>query len=215
MLKYIGVAIAAALAIAFVALPMFAFAATEPASAPAAQLTVLTAPAPYVAPTSAPAAGPSVVVPYGDWLADLAGWAAPILVAAGLFLLRKVPSGIVDILNQVAGVFFGQRVDQLLEKAIAYGVNATAGAEHGKTLSLAIGNTVLERAFEYATRNAPALVEMLGGALGLREKIIARIPYDAATAVPTPMPAASALVQSNASQAAPLQAPASTAAQPA
>lgn len=121
-------------------------------------------------------------VPYGDVIADLLGY---LLSAAGVFalwLLRRLPKVAVDALNMIGGITLQKRADELLELAIKYGVNTTAGAVRGKTLSLKIGNEVLERAFEYALRHAPGLVGKIGGLVQLREKIIARLDIDASEA---------------------------------
>lgn len=116
-----------------------------------------------------------VDVPYGDFIAELLAYLAGVAGIAALWLLRRLPKVVVDALDAIGGITLQKRADELLELAIAYGVNTTANAARGKTLSLKVGNEVLERAFEYALRHAPGLVNKIGGLVQLREKIIARL----------------------------------------
>jgi len=131
-----------------------------------------------------------VVLPWGVWFGSVLDYFFAALAAGALWLLRKVPSRFVDALNMVSGLMGQGRVDSLLEKAITYGINATKGATQDKVLTVNVGNEVLERAFEYAVRHAPALVSRVGGLQTIREKIIARLRLEADAAVPVPRPPA-------------------------
>lgn len=118
----------------------------------------------------AQAADGSVTVPWGDWTAEALGLAA-VLVAG--WIGRAIPSAV----RQWAAKLLGDRVDQLLERAIQYGINAVAGAVRGKTLSLDTGLDVANEALDYAVKHAPKLVQELG--VGeVREKILARLDLD-------------------------------------
>lgn len=119
-----------------------------------------------------------VSLPWGDWLGGVLNYFYAAIVAFVLWLFRKLPKVAVDALNAVAGLMGQDRADKLLERAVAYGINTTAGAVKGKKLDIRTGNEVLERAFEYAIRHARSLVGTLGGAIQIREKIVARLDLD-------------------------------------
>lgn len=135
-------------------------------------------------------------VPWGDWLSEFIKGFAVIAGSAALWLLRRIPSKFGAVLDMIAGMTGQGRANELLEKAIVYGINTTAGAARGKVLTVKVGNEVLERAFEYALRHAPKLVTKLGGDTMLREKIIARLDLDESAAVPSPRPPAEQLIDS-------------------
>lgn len=133
----------------------------------------------------------TVEIPIGTWAADLITTIIlPIVGTAVLWLLAQFRGPWVQSLRT-------QAAEQLLAHAIAYGFNATAGAVRGKAVSIEIGNTVVATALSYAVTNGPHwLVAWLGGAEGVRDKILARltVPEDAAilggVIVPAPPPAA-------------------------
>lgn len=130
-----------------------------------------------------------IEIPWGDWLSEIIKALTIVVGAVAAWLLRKVPANITAALDMFAGMLGQGRVNELLDKAVTYGVNATSGAVKGKTLSVGVGNEVLERAFEYALRHAPGLVSKLGGMTILREKILARLELDADASLPVPKPA--------------------------
>jgi len=147
-------------------------------------------------PAIAFAADTSVAIPIGDWTAEIVAAAPAIIVALIAWALRKLPANI-------SGVLQTMRADQLLEKAVAYGLNAVAGAEKGKTLDVNLGNQVLATAASYAIQHgAPAVIDWLGGSAAISEKIIARLNLGAdaqvvggstgATIVPAPVTAPAA-----------------------
>lgn len=136
--------------------------------------------------------GTNIVVPWGAWLSDLASTLGVLIFGVITWGLRKLPANIVAILKTV-------QAEQLLQKAIDYGVNATAHAAKDETLTVPVGNAVIASAVEYAVQNgAPTVVRWLGGENGIVQKIIARLdiePAAEATSVPgTSMPLAVAPV---------------------
>lgn len=142
----------------------------------------------FLALASAPAAAEAVsdgkvVAPWGEWVGALAGWAGVVVVAGGGWLLRKLPTAARIAAEGVARVAFAASVDQLLERAVSYGVNAVSGAAKGKALTIDVGNRVVERAADYALQHAPKIVAQIGGMTRLREKLIARLDLDEAAAV--------------------------------
>jgi hypothetical protein len=111
----------------------------------------------------------TVGIPWGDWLAAAANAINILLVGLVGVAFRHLPEQVVAILRTL-------RVDQLLEKAIDYGVNATAGAVRGRIATFDIGNAVVAEAMRVAIDNGPGwLLGWVGGEKGLREKIIARL----------------------------------------
>lgn len=121
----------------------------------------------------------SVSLPIGDWIGYAAEFIGAIAAAAVAWLLRKLPASIQQVLTTM-------QAEQLLGKAIDYALNAVAGAEKGKTLDVKVGSAVVASAVQYVVDHGPAwLVEWLGGAAAIEEKIIARLNLDATAAVVT------------------------------
>lgn len=132
----------------------------------------------FVTPAFAQEAAPTgaVVIPYGAWLAEAASWAGVFVAAFVAFLFRRIPP-------QIANVLIALRVDQLLERAITYGINAVEGAVKDRALTLDVGHQVAQQAMEYAIEHGPTLLRAMGGHTRLREKILARLNLDEAAAV--------------------------------
>jgi hypothetical protein len=203
-------AIVAAFAVACLSLACMAPAAFAQTVSDAASYEVtLEAPMPargaeFATPTQFVPDG-EVEVPYGDFLADLLTQLLGLAGIAAAWLLRRVPANIVATLDQFAGAMGQGRVNELLEKAVTYGINTTAGAARGRTLTVKVGNEVAERAFEYALRHAPKLVSWLGGIQALREMIIARLDLEPDAELPSPRPPAETLISSASTTPAPAQ----------
>jgi len=118
-----------------------------------------------------------VQIPLGSWINSASEFIAPVLAAAVLWMIRKLP-------GQVSGMLMAMRVDQLLVKAIDYAINATAGAARDKPLKVNVGNEVVAQAINYAVNHGPGwLLGWIGGEVVLREKIIARLNVDASAAL--------------------------------
>ncbi|MGI6245183.1 MAG: hypothetical protein ACOYJQ_05385 [Pseudochelatococcus sp.] len=111
-----------------------------------------------------------ITIPWGAWLAAVLDWASAIVIAVIAWALRRLPAGIHAIIRQL-------RAEQLLGRAVDYGINAVKGATRGKKLDIVTTHAVIETAAEYAVANAPVLVGRLG-ADTLRAKILARIEAD-------------------------------------
>lgn len=118
-----------------------------------------------------------VQLPLGDWVKAAGEWVGPLLVATVLMMIRKLPP-------QIASLLMSMRVEQLLKRAIGYAINATASATADKPLTLDVGNKVVAEALAYAIKHGPlALIEWMGGADAIREKIIARLDIKPAEAL--------------------------------
>lgn len=110
-----------------------------------------------------------VVLPWGDILASAQGLLITLAGSVLAFALARLPAS-------VAALIKTWQVDQLLEKAIAYGINTVAGAAKGQQLSVAIGNKVIEQAMEYAVENgSPRLIKWIGTSDLMKKKIVARL----------------------------------------
>lgn len=119
-----------------------------------------------------------VSIPWGDWLYDAATTLIAIIGMIIAWGVRNLPA-------RFAAIVQTAQLDQLLMRAIDYGINTTAGAAKGKNLSIDVGSVVLEQALQYAIDNAPKwLIAWAGGVDGIKAKIIARLDLDASAAVP-------------------------------
>jgi hypothetical protein len=113
--------------------------------------------------------GTEIVLPWGAWLSELSSILATILGAIVLWLFRRLPGSVTAILQTM-------RAEQLIQRAIDYGLNATAGAAKDKVLTVQVGNEVVAKAAAYAVDNgAPYIIKWLGGTDGLVQKIVARL----------------------------------------
>jgi predicted lipid-binding transport protein (Tim44 family) len=114
-------------------------------------------------------AATTVAVPIGDWIGKASGVIGSLLGGLVIWLFRQLPAGIVQILRTM-------QVEQLLDKAITYGINAVAGASKDKVLTVNVGNAVVAQAAQYAIDHAPGwLIGWLGGEAAIRQMIIARL----------------------------------------
>ena len=117
---------------------------------------------------SAIAADTTVSVPVGEWVAAVAEVATVILVAAAVWALRMLPQPVYRLLMMV-------RAEQLIERAIGYGIQSVAGAARGRILTVDVGNRVLAAAARYAVESAGDVVAWIGGEAEVRRKILARL----------------------------------------
>lgn len=130
-------------------------------------------------PLTALAADTTVQIPVGDWVAWLAGFLRDILVSA----LMAVVLWIARMLSPaVAAWLSAQRtaaIEQLLQRAVDYGLNAVVGAARGQQLPVNVGSEVLAHALGYAVQQGPAkLLAWAGGTEALRDMILARMNLD-------------------------------------
>ncbi|MDX2233792.1 MAG: hypothetical protein NW200_04770 [Hyphomonadaceae bacterium] len=105
----------------------------------------------------------------------------PIVTAGALWLVRRIPS-------QLAWVLTAGRVEQLLAAARTYAINAIPGASHDRPFTLPVGNEVARVMVEFSLAHAPTLVQLFG-LTRWREKVIARLQFEADVSVPAPVPA--------------------------
>lgn len=123
----------------------------------------------------------SVSIPWGSWLSSGAGALIEVLVAALVaavtWLASKVSTPIATLLKTLL-------TEQLLQRAVTYGINAVAGAAHDKELSIKVSNDVVRTALQYAISHGPAwLISWLGTPDHIAEMIIARLKLEPGAAV--------------------------------
>lgn len=131
---------------------------------------------PAVVVTQTPEGDTVVAVPVGNWIGELLQWARDIAITGAVvaftWLARKLPQTLVN-------KFLLERAEQLLVRAVDYGINATAGATKGLTLDVNVGSAVVANALDYALEHGPGkIIAWMGGANLIKQKIIARIPLD-------------------------------------
>lgn len=114
-------------------------------------------------PPVAHAADGTVTVPLGDWVVQATSSIASLAVAGLMWVAsRWLPTWIRT-----------QLTEQLLGRAVDYGLAVVAGAAKGKVLEIPIANAVLREAAAYAVQHAPATAKWIGDTL--EPKLIARL----------------------------------------
>lgn len=127
--------------------------------------------------TAALAADTTVTIPYGDWIGSASGVIASVVglgVAALVgFAVKFLPAP----LKALATEKNINAVDQLLYRAVDFGVAKAAEAAKGKEIDFDLRNEALAHAAQYALdHGAKALVDWAGGAAGIEEKLFSRMP---------------------------------------
>lgn len=112
-------------------------------------------------------------LPVGGWVALVLTHSLPIAVALigaiYAYLLRSLPTGL-------AGVLKTFRVDQLLVKAVEYGIAMVVGATKEKKWDVTLGSSIVSQAIIYALTKMPGWMKAWIGPLdNLVDMIIARI----------------------------------------
>lgn len=147
-----------AIVLALVVAPIAAFAATaEPTTAEAVK---------------------TIGLPWGDWVGAVVDFAATVALPIALAFLARLfailPGPVVQILRTF-------QVEQLIQRAIDFGINATKGATKGQVLTVDVGSAVVATALQYVLDKAPAqIIKWIGGELRLREMILARLTLEEA-----------------------------------
>lgn len=117
-----------------------------------------------------PAHAAEVVIPWGEWLSGLLAYSKDVIVAGVALAItwgaRKLP-------GQVGEIVVAMRLEQLLKRAVDYGIAAVEGAAKDKVLTVDITNQVIAEAVTYAAKSAPALASKFGDTI--RAKILARL----------------------------------------
>ncbi len=122
----------------------------------------------------------TVTIPWGDWLSELLGIAGSIIVT----LLGALLAWAVGLIPATLRAYITdqriRQVEQLLGRAVDYGIAATQGAVRGSALGIDVGSEVLANAAQYAVdRGPPKIVAWMGGEDAIREMILARLNLNA------------------------------------
>lgn len=114
-------------------------------------------------------------VPWGQWVMAAAGFVASITLPLITMAARKA-------LGPLSLFVSADAVDRLVQNAVNYALNYVEGAAKGQTLRVELGSQVLAVALTYALDKIPSkLLEWVGGAEGLKEKIFRQLPLEAAS----------------------------------
>jgi len=117
----------------------------------------------------------TVQIPVSDVTGAVAQYVALALVGAFMWGFKFLP-------QQVCAMLMTMRVDQLLTRAVTFGINSVAGATKDRIISIDVGNRVLKEALTYALMHGGTLVKRFAGSpVDLAEKIWSRLelPADA------------------------------------
>ncbi|MGX7708980.1 hypothetical protein [Methylobacterium sp. Gmos1] len=129
-----------------------------------------------------------VTVPLGTWIASYAAAfqeaVVAIIMAVVTYACRRLPTTIGALVKGIV-------TQQLVEKAIAFGMNTVAGATKDRALSFDVGNAVLANALNYVVQHAPGwLISWTGGVNAIRDHIIALLPVEEGASLATSTPTA-------------------------
>jgi len=141
-----------------------------------AALALALIPAAAIAAEVATVGNTAVILPWGDIVVALA---QPLLYVLGcaiaasvLALMRKYAPWLEQRISK-------QELEASLQRIEDFGLNATAGALKGKTLSYDVGSAALARMVQYGANNAsPLIIKAAGGLPGLTEKLFRRMNLD-------------------------------------
>lgn len=118
-------------------------------------------------------AATKIGIPWGDWLGAVIDFLSTIVIPIVLAFLARLfailPGPVVQLLRTM-------HVEQVLQRAVDFALNAVKGASKGKVLSVDTGSEVVAMAVSYVVDKAPAkLIAFMGGELAIREMILARL----------------------------------------
>ncbi|MCW2276401.1 hypothetical protein GJ654_18920 [Rhodoblastus acidophilus] len=114
-------------------------------------------------PANAADAVTAVVIPWGDWLKEIIVSVGSLAVAVLSFVIAKWAPAYVKVFL----------TDDLIAKAVNYGLGAVEGAVAGKTLTLETTNEVLAAAEQFAVASAPRVSKWAGD--NLRPLILSKL----------------------------------------
>lgn len=111
----------------------------------------------------------TVVVEWGTWMPVIAGIVAAVVLGGFWVLVGRMPDKVQDLVRTL-------QVEQLVKRAVDYGVNAAVGATKGAKLTVDVGNEVIAFGANYALNEGGAkVIEYAGGTEGIKRKILARL----------------------------------------
>lgn len=115
-------------------------------------------------------------IPYGSMISGGTEVISKVLLLAGTFFLAYASKFLPGIAGVMYRNFLMKQAEQLLARAVEYGINATKDATKGKKLDINVGSAVIANAAEYATASGwKFLVDWLGGLEGIKQKVFARV----------------------------------------
>lgn len=115
-------------------------------------------------------------IPYGSMISGGAEVISSVLLMLGSAVILYASKFLPGIAGVVYRNFLMKQAEQLLERSVEYGINATKEATKGKKLDINVGHEVIAKAAEYAVEGGwKFLIEWLGGLEGIKQKIFARL----------------------------------------
>jgi parvulin-like peptidyl-prolyl isomerase len=166
-------------ALLFAALSAPTFAQTTPTVAVADTPAIVTSVDAQAAPDPGDVTAPpdnTWTIPYGSMISGGAEVISSVLLMIGSAILVYASKFLPPLAAVVYRNFLMKQGEQLLARAIEYGINATKDATKDKTLDINVGSQVIANAAEYATASGwKHLVDWLGGYEGLKQKVYARL----------------------------------------
>ena len=113
--------------------------------------------------------GHSVVLPWGDWIAQ--GSRAAFEILAPL-IVAFVSGGLVKLFPALSQFITNALIDRMVRLAADYALNAVAGAAKGRTVSVDAGSDVVAIGAARAVNSTvPWVVAQAGGTKGIAERL--------------------------------------------
>lgn len=110
-----------------------------------------------------------VQVPIGTWADYILPIAGALAMAAVIYGLSFLPAPVAAFIKTIL-------TEQLLKKAVDFGIAMVRGATKDKVLEVDVGNAVVKTAADYVIKYGPKWVyDWLGGEAGIKDHIIARL----------------------------------------
>lgn len=120
----------------------------------------------------------TVVVPYGDWISAASDYLVVLIMGLIAFAFRFIP-------GQLKAFLLTLRAEQLLQRAVTFGINAVAGATKDRAMNVPISNAVLREAVTYALHHGgPIVKKFMGSPTEVAEKVWSRLEIEADVARP-------------------------------
>lgn len=125
----------------------------------------------------------TVTFPWGNIVERIADVTASVMVPVLMGMFGWAITLLPQPLQLTSRWFLTRATEQLLERAVDYGLNAVKGASKDKALSVNVGSKVIAEAANYAVeKGSAALIEWLGGEDAIKRMVLSRINVTASAA---------------------------------
>jgi hypothetical protein len=121
-----------------------------------------------------------VQVPVGDWFGTALGYLVLSLGGVVAWAFRRLP-------GRISAILLTAQADQLMARALVYGINAVVGATRDKVWTIDVRNQVLKEMVTYALTHGSATVkDFMGRPADIAEMSYSRIDAPTADVVQKP-----------------------------